>query len=163
MRNPTISTDAELGFATNRPILHGAVLVGALLAFTLPASAATLKVDNRPGCSDLTGDPYCTISAAITAAVAGDKIKVKGKGLPYDENIVIPVGLTGLKLRGKSHPIIDGGGSGMVVSIEADGVTFKGFEVTNGEEGIVLNGVKDVTIEDNMVFLRGVFLRHDLH
>ncbi len=76
MRKPTISTDAAFGFATNRRILHGAVLVCALLALALPASAKTVKVDNAPGCSDFTGDPYCTIQAAIDAASPGDKIKV---------------------------------------------------------------------------------------
>ncbi len=97
MSKPTILTDAALGFATNRPILHGAVLVGALLAFTLPASAGhMLKVDiNDSDCSDDPrsfggGDPFCSIQAAIDDAMAGDRIKVKGKGvLFYDENIVI--------------------------------------------------------------------------
>ncbi len=71
VRKPTISTDAALGFATNRPILHGAVLAGALLAFTLPASAGhKLKVDiNDPGCNNaprpVGGDPFCNIQAAI--------------------------------------------------------------------------------------------------
>ncbi len=43
-----------------------------------PARAASpLSVDNsNPACSDVTGDPFCTIQAAIDAAIAGDMIYV---------------------------------------------------------------------------------------
>jgi len=48
------------------------------LAAMLPsgAQAATLYVDNSGACSNTTGTPFCTISAAVGQAVAGDTVDV---------------------------------------------------------------------------------------
>jgi len=50
------------------------LLSGSLLTF--PAYAVTLQVNNGVTCSDVTGNPYCTIGAAVAAANAGDTIEV---------------------------------------------------------------------------------------
>jgi hypothetical protein len=55
------------------------ILVVNVTSFQIrPALAASLlSVDNSdPACSDATGDPFCTIQAAIDAAIAGDIIYV---------------------------------------------------------------------------------------
>jgi nitrous oxidase accessory protein len=58
---------------------------------------------------------------------------------------------------GRGRPVIDGGGSGTVVSIGGEGVVFAGFEVRNGGRttsqepaGIKVEGSRH-TIEDNLV------------
>jgi hypothetical protein len=47
-----------------------------LLFLASPAVCATRNVSSAAGCSDTTGNPYCTINAAILAASAGDTIQI---------------------------------------------------------------------------------------
>ena len=56
------------------PLALVMLLSGSLL--TLPAYAVTRQVNNGVACSDVTGNPYCTIGAAVAAANAGDTIDV---------------------------------------------------------------------------------------
>lgn len=96
---------------------------------------------------------YTTISAAIADADNSQTIEV-GDGT-FIENITIDV--EELTLQNSSSPIIDGGGSGVVVSITANNVTFKGFTVQNSgstpitDGGIMLSGVTGCTIEGNTI------------
>lgn len=63
------------------------------------AFAATLTVDPAPGCSDVTGAPgYCTIQAAVTAALSGDTVFVKNG--TYNEAVQIDKDIT---LQGESR------------------------------------------------------------
>jgi RHS repeat-associated protein/uncharacterized repeat protein (TIGR01451 family) len=52
------------------------VLAVSTLFFALPAWCTTRNVSSAAGCSDTTGNPYCTINAAILAASAGDTIQI---------------------------------------------------------------------------------------
>ena len=119
-----------LGFAIYRPILRGAVLACALSALTMTAALAdTLKVDNGdPECSDIEGDPYCTIQSAIDDASPGDRIKVDDGIMPYGP---IVIATEDLKLRGKSDPIIDASGMAgqSAVRITADGVSLTYYSI----------------------------------
>jgi uncharacterized repeat protein (TIGR01451 family) len=47
-----------------------------VLFLASPAMSATRNVSGAAGCSDTTGNPYCTINAAILAASAGDTIQI---------------------------------------------------------------------------------------
>ena len=53
-----------------------ALVVPLLLAFAAPVLAATRQVNNGVACSDATGNPYCTIQAAVDDAGASDVINV---------------------------------------------------------------------------------------
>jgi len=53
-----------------------ALVVPVLFACAAPVSAATLRVNNGVACDDGTGDPYCTIQAAVDDAGDGDVIQV---------------------------------------------------------------------------------------
>jgi parallel beta-helix repeat protein len=78
---------------------------------------------------------------------------VNVSGGTYNETINI--NKAGLTLQNGSSPVIDGGGTGTVVTITADGVTFKGFTVQNSgagqRAGIFLNDVDNCWIQDNTV------------
>ncbi|MGC9308264.1 MAG: NosD domain-containing protein [Thermoplasmatota archaeon] len=94
---------------------------------------------------------YSSIQAAVDAASSGNTIFVHS-GIYY-ENVVI--GKT-LNLVGEDRDttIIDGGGSGDVVNVTADGVTITGFTVQNSGPGwpyagIILAGVQHCRIENN--------------
>jgi len=59
-------------------VLVGVLALVVLLLFALatPVLAATLRVNNGVACDDVTGNPYCTIQAAVNAANGGDVIHV---------------------------------------------------------------------------------------
>ena len=76
-----------------RPALPGGVgalaLAGLLFAGSAigaaGAQAATYQVDSGARCSDRRGNPFCTISAAVQRAVAGDRVEVAAG--TYDERV----------------------------------------------------------------------------
>lgn len=97
-----------------------------------------------------TGFCYATIQEAIDdpATLDGDTIKVLAG--TYYENIGTTKSLT---LTGEnSSPIVDGGGKGIVVYVTADNAAIKGFEIRNGENGILLENVENCSILDNHVY-----------
>ena len=98
---------------------------------------------------------YGSIQGAIDAAqtLTGHTIEV-GTGIFY-ENITI--NKAGLTVKNGSSPVIDGGGSGIVVTITADNVTFTGFGVTGSgliqpAAGIALINVTGCEISGNTVY-----------
>ena len=117
-----------------------------LVAFSATAGAVTINVDgDNPGCSDVTGNPYCTIQAAIDAANDGDTINVAAG--TYNERVIINKPLT-LQGENRDTTIIDGtgmtaegipayGNNGILISpgsayhTQDVGITISGFTVQN--------------------------------
>jgi len=101
------------------------------LAFKIqPANAGTINVP----------DDYSTIQAAIDAASLGDTVFVRTG--TYVENVVVNknVSLVGENV---ATTIIDGGGSGTVVNITANGVQVTSFTIRNsGPKGWVNAGIR---------------------
>ena len=91
---------------------------------------------------------YWNIQDAINNATDGDTIQVWYG--TYNEHIVINKSLIVESRDGTSRTFIDGLGTGVVVNITADDVTFEGFSVQNGEIGIKLTGNNSV-INDNVI------------
>lgn len=133
------------------------ILVTAILGLwwvTRPAAAATIEV--------WPGGPINDLQQALEEAVAGDTIQVHpGR---YRGNLVIAKAVS---LIGLECPVIDGGGEGDVITVLADGVTLKGFEITgsgkkleNSEAGIKLKSIKRAVIEDCRIVynLFGIYL-----
>jgi nitrous oxidase accessory protein len=103
--------------------------------------------------------PFTTLAAALRDAVAGDTIEVRGGVHPA---IVVDTSIT---LEGVHDPVIDGGGDGTVVTLNAPKTQFRGFHVRgSGSEpdldhsGITINA-PDVIVENNHLsdVLFGVF------
>ncbi len=105
--------------------------------------------------------PLTSISEAIAQAQPGDTIEVQG-GV-YNEHLVIDKPLT---LVGRDRPVIDGGGTGIVVDIDAPDVTLRGFVVRNSgkilekEDGGIETRGERTLIEDNILeeVLFGIYL-----
>lgn len=106
--------------------------------------------------------PYTTIEAALADARDGDTVEVHGGAQAYPA-LVITKSVT---LIGVDWPVIDGGGQGTVVMLNAPGIVFKGFEVRgSGVEpdrdhaGITLTA-PGITVEDNRLHdvLFGIFV-----
>jgi parallel beta-helix repeat protein len=124
-----------------------------MLAFTHTVSAATLCVNHsgNNGC-------YSSISAAVSAASAGDVINVK-KGT-YKEQVTITKSLS-LIANDSSETTIDAkglangifiNGMGAAPQIGVSNVLVKGFTVRNANfEGILIANASDVTILENEV------------
>ena len=101
----------------NRPprVVAGAVLLVLLLA-PAEARAATWEVTPQSG----------SLQAAVSRASEGDLIVV-GAGI-YREQVVIDRALT---LRGEEGAIVDGGGVGTLITVEAPGVVVEGMTLRN--------------------------------
>ncbi len=95
------------------------------------------------------GGNYSSIQDAINESSDGDTVFVYNR--TYFENIVVnrTINLTG---ENKDITIIDGGGSGDVVSITSNWVNITGFNITNGDRGInAMPGTSNITINNNIV------------
>jgi nitrous oxidase accessory protein len=108
------------------------------------------------------GGPYTTIDAALAAAQPGDTIEVHGGVHPA---VVIDKSIT---LRGVDSPLLDGGGVGDVVSIEAPDVTIEGFRIERSgsilekeHAGVTVLAPRAVVRNNQLSeVLFGVFLKH---
>ncbi|AKG53672.1 hypothetical protein DGWBC_1011 [Dehalogenimonas sp. WBC-2] len=100
-------------------------------------------------------DAFDTIQGGINGTVSGGTVHVAVG--TYAENVT--VASEGLTITGEDRDatIIDGGGSGIVVMITANNVTFSGFTVTgsgnnpSSHAGIILSSVTGCMIENNIV------------
>jgi parallel beta-helix repeat protein len=133
------------------------VLLGAtFVALTATSARAdTLKVPKQ----------FATIQAAVDAAVADDVVVVsKGTYAPFSV-----VGKSGVTVKGKGHPVIDGGAADapIVVVDGCSDVLLRGLTVSNGaNRGIEVTNSTSITIskcriED--VDLEGIYLGGDFH
>ena len=93
---------------------------------------------------------YATIESALAAAQDGDVIEVHGGS--YDAPLIIDKSVS---LIGIDHPVIDGGGEGSLVLINAPDVVFQGFTLRNTgqsleheDTGIVVQADR-VTVAEN--------------
>jgi hypothetical protein len=127
------------------------------------ASGATFVVDDdglatAHNCNSSTATPYITVSAAITAAAAGDTVKVCPGA--YTEDVLVD---KELRLKGAKHDVsvrhrtfaspnestITG-----QVTIEAEEVKFEGFSLTNPGEGLgvlVKAVANEATVKKNII------------
>lgn len=102
------------------------------------------------------GADYAQISSALQNASSGDIIEVQSG--TYHESIYISknVTLEGLD-TGNGMPVIDAGGVGSVVTINAPGVTLKGFNLTNsghcrcGNAGVHVEA-NNSTVINNIIY-----------
>jgi len=74
-------------------------------------------------------DDYAKIQWAVDNASAGDTIIVRDG--TYYENLKVDKQLTIKSENGSANCIVDGGGSGNVITLNADGITIEGFTVRN--------------------------------
>ncbi len=111
------------------PVRFGAVLA-ALLGATASAAAATVHVAAAPG----------GLASAIAAAAPGDRL-VLAAGR-HAGPIVVDRPLT---LEGEAGAVLDGGGAGRVVTIDAPEVVVRGLTVTGSG--------RDLSVEDSGIFV----------
>jgi nitrous oxidase accessory protein len=102
-----------------------------------------------------TGLDYATIQEAIAANETLDGNTIQVEGGVYYENLVINKSLS-LIGGGAENTIIDGGGTGTVVSVEATNVTFSGFAVRDSGRESLDSGIEEefsygAIIDDNYV------------
>ncbi len=140
---------------THKLGLGGTFIISAFIGFSLflaiTAHAATvLHVDNTVTCDNATVDssvtPFCTISAAVTAATAGDTIQVAAG--TYNESVVIDKTLTlqgaqqgvDARTRSASESVINGTSP---IAIMADNVVIDGFTIQGSDSSSFISGIWD--------------------
>jgi hypothetical protein len=127
-----------------------------------PAQAGALVVDQAdPACSDVSGTPYCTIGAAVAAAVAGDTISVYPGA--YAESVDLstmaaPGDITLQAVDGAGAPAVStvtiaspGGASAIANSVDPfpGTVTIDGFTLlAPDDDGIFLDAGDEVTVRN---------------
>ena len=77
---------------------------------------------------------YTSIQDAIDNASDGDTVFVYDDSSPYYENVVVDKSIS-LVGEDKDTTIIDGGGGGNVIEVEADWVNISGFTIQNSGGG----------------------------
>lgn len=128
---------SKIDIQVPRKVLSAGWVVALSLLAVYPVAAATLTVNSGPGCSDVSGTPYCTIQAATSAAGTGDTINVAAG--TYAE--LVTVSTNGLQFKGAkagmdartprgSGETIVGTGKG-AFHILADNVMLDGFTFQN--------------------------------
>ncbi|ASJ10001.1 hypothetical protein A3L12_01145 [Thermococcus sp. P6] len=102
-------------------------------------------------------DDYTTIQEAINNARPGDTIIVRDG--TYNENVIVNKSITLKSENGPANCIINGTGSGSVVTITADNVTIQGFTITGSGSGWGNGGVwvesSGNTISSNVITNNG--------
>ena len=107
------------------------------------ASPGTIFVDDcpRPG-SGTSGDPFCTIQAAVDHAIPGDTIEVSPG--TYIENV--DVGTDNVTIRSTSGPSVttveQNDPGDYVFDVDADGVTIEGFGIVYGGQIQHVHGIR---------------------
>ena len=130
-----------------KSILSGMV-VALLLANTFALALGIQSTQSEPTII-VVPDDNTTIQEAINAANPGDTIYVRAS--IYYEHVVVNKTVS---LMGESRltTVIDGGGVGDVVRIEAEDALFSGFMVRSGfSAGICLYGADRCVVDDSIV------------
>jgi len=130
-----------------------------LLVLLFVTSLTLLALFPAPVKSDFTvirvPADYPSIQSAINAAASGSIILVSD-GIYY-ERLVVKKTLT-LIGEDRETTIVDGNGTGTVMTIKADNVVVNGFTMQNGGfSGIYLEQSEDSMISGNMMILNGNF------
>jgi parallel beta-helix repeat protein len=133
--------------------------IGIVVLFVLGSVLTVNAYDNKETASIL-GDTlyvggsgpgnYSTIWEAVINTSNGDTVFVYDYSSPYYEHVTIynQINLIG---ENKETTIIDGNGTGNVLSVAADWVTISGFTIQNGVNGIYLDKQSNTTISGNIV------------
>ncbi|MCX6273375.1 MAG: right-handed parallel beta-helix repeat-containing protein, partial [Bacteroidetes bacterium] len=101
------------------------------------------------------GTSYCFIQDAINHASPGNTITVDNG--TFNEHVIINKANLTLKNTTSATPVINGAGTGTVVTITANGVTFDGFNVQNSgsnpaaDAGVKLDNITGCTVIRNTV------------
>jgi len=93
---------------------------------------------------------YSTIWEAVIDANNGDTVFVYDYSSPYYEHVAIynQINLIG---ENKDTTVIDGNGTGNVLTVTSNWVTISGFTIQNGVNGIYLDNRMNTTISGNII------------
>lgn len=140
------------------------LIIGISLLFVL-GSVLTVNAHENEILAPILGDilyvggdgpgNYSTIWEAVLNASDGDTVFVFDDSSPYYEHVVI---YTKIRLIGenKETTVIDGNGTGNVLTVSSDWVTISGFTIQNATYGIYLDDRTNTTISDNIVKNHGI-------
>jgi nitrous oxidase accessory protein NosD len=127
-----------------------ALCAGLFLAARFPishqcATAVRLSAHNVDS-----GLNYATIQEAINATQTVDGNTITVDAGTYYEHVIVDKRLK-LVGAGQGLTIVDGNGTGSVISVSASDSRVSGFTVQNGLWGVCLDHVQDASVDNNIV------------
>jgi parallel beta-helix repeat protein len=133
-----------------KPIMLLSVLILPIL-FSINNMCIKASASDPPVHNINTGMHYPTIQEAIDASQTTNGHTILVDAGTYYEHVIV---YKTIRLLGTSQSttIIDGNGTGQVVSLTANAAEIAGFMVQNGEFGIDLDGVQNASVTENKVF-----------
>ncbi len=136
-------------------ILLTLLLFVSLFSATVPAvlQAPTTQILHAGGSGP---GNYTTIQAAIDAAAAGDTVYVYHDHAPYYEHLTITTPLT-LQGEAKETTIVDGNGTGDVITVQASSCTITGLTVQHSGHHSMIDA--DVYLETTQSSVYGNIIR----
>ncbi len=132
-----------------RTSLAGAAFVAAFAAMPT-AHAGDWYVDAKANCAQGNGSaakPYCTIAAAITAAIDGDTIHIAPA--TYVESLTVSESLNLIGTAGAATTILSGSGVSRILNHRGGvSVSLQGLSLRSGAPGIEVIHGGDLTLTD---------------
>ena len=147
------------GYIMKKNLERKGFIIAISLLFVL-GSFVTVSANDNKAMAAIFGDTlyvggsgpgnYSTISEAVLNASDGDIVFVFDDSSPYYEHVIIynKISLTG---ENKETTVIDGNGTGNVLTVSSDWVTISDFTIQNAAYGIYLDKRSNTTISGNIV------------
>jgi nitrous oxidase accessory protein len=140
--------------AAGTTIGTGAPEAGNRVGVALPDVPTDPPLPQQDGVVRVDGDRYDTVAAALDAAEAGDVIRLDGR---FDERVVVDTPNVTLVADSPDAAVLDGGGTGDVLVVAADGVTVRnlwvrnsGYETASNDAAVFVNA-SGVTFRDGRI------------
>lgn len=109
---------------------------------------------DEDGIATVAGEEYESVSAALAAAQPGDTVHLDGR---FDERVVVRTPNVTLAADHSDAAVIDGGGEGDTLTVDAAGVTVRdlwvrnsGYEADTNDAAVMVNA-SGVTIQDSRI------------
>lgn len=117
---------ADTGTHTDGGAERGSTTTGVALPDRPSVDVASFDAPTRDGVARVDGERFDTLRAALDAAAPGDIVRLRGR---FEERVTVETPNVTIDGGGPDETVIDGGGEGTVLSVNATNVTVRSLRV----------------------------------